>query len=97
FRSERVAVFPNPENRLAFESALTSLPAKLGGEVPLVIGGERARTGKTFDSLNPSKPSQSIGKFQSATPREAESAIAAAERALGTWRKEPAERRADLL
>jgi 1-pyrroline-5-carboxylate dehydrogenase len=97
FMNEPLTDFSKPENRRAFESALATVQADLGREYPLVIGSEWVRIGKTFDSLNPSNPSQVIGKFQSATPREAESAIAAAERAFESWRREPAEHRADLL
>src|SRR4030095_3870659 len=52
---------------------------------------------QTFDSLNPSRPSQIVGKFSSATTREAEKAIDAAEKAFETWKAETPQRRANLL
>ena len=97
FKNEPLTDYSQPENQKAMEAALKKVVADLGQEHPLIIGGERIKVGKTFDSLNPAKPSQIVGRFQSATVREAEMAIAAAERAFATWKKETATRRADLL
>ena len=97
FKNEPLTDFSKPENRQAFEAALARVQSELGREHPLIIGGERIKVGKTFDSINPSRPSQIIGKFPSATTREAELAIAAAERAFTSWKRESPARRADLL
>jgi len=97
FKNEPLTDFSQPREREAMEAAIRKVEGELGQEYPLIIGGERVKVGKTFDSLNPAKPSQIIGRFQSATTREAESAIAAAERAFESWKKETPERRADLL
>jgi len=97
FKNEPLTDFSQPENRKAFETALAKVQGDLGREHPLVIGGERIEVGKTFDSIDPSKPSQIIGKFQSATTRETEMAIAAAEKAFESWKRETPQRRADLL
>ena len=97
FKNEPLTDFTKPENRKLFEAALARVEAELGREHPLVIGGEKVRIGKTFDSINPACPTQIIGRFQAATTREADLAIAAAERAFETWGREKAEKRADLL
>ena len=97
FKNEPLTDFSRPDNRKAFEAALSKVGQELGREVPLIIGGERIQVGKSFDSINPSHPSQVIGRFQSATTREAQSAILAAERAFETWKRETPARRADLL
>jgi 1-pyrroline-5-carboxylate dehydrogenase len=97
FKNEPLTDFSRPENRAAFEAALAKVQAELGRERPLIIGGERIRVGKTFDSLNPSQPSQIVGKFQSATPKEAENAIHAAEAAFTTWQRVAPRDRADIL
>ncbi len=97
FRNEPLTDFSKPENRKAFETALAQVQKELGQEHPLIIGGEKVRVGKTFDSVNPSLPSQIIGKFQAATTREGEMAIQAAARAFETWKRETPQRRADIL
>ncbi|MCI0408771.1 MAG: aldehyde dehydrogenase family protein, partial [Acidobacteria bacterium] len=97
FKNEPLTDFSQPQNRKAFEAALDKVEGELGVEHPLILGGERVKVGRTFDSINPAKPSQSIGKFQSATTREAELAITAAERAFEIWKRESPARRADLL
>jgi 1-pyrroline-5-carboxylate dehydrogenase len=97
FKNEPLTDFSLPQNRKAFEAALEKVEGELGLEYPLILGGERIKVGRTFDSINPAKPSQIIGKFQSATTREADLAIAAAERAFETWKRETPARRADLL
>ena len=97
FKNEPLTDFSKPENRQAFEVALGKVQAELGHEHPLILGGERIKVGKTFDSINPSQPAEIIGRFQAATVREAESAIAAAEKAFETWKRETPQRRAELL
>jgi 1-pyrroline-5-carboxylate dehydrogenase len=97
FKNEPLTDFSKAENRKAFESALSRIQGELGREQPLVIGGEKIRVGSTFDSINPSAPSQIIGKFQAATPREAGLAVEAAAKAFESWKREAPSRRADLL
>ena len=58
FKNEPLTDYSQPENRKAMEAALKKVEAELGQEHPLIIGGERIKVGKTFDSLNPAKPSQ---------------------------------------
>jgi len=97
FKNEPLTDFSKPENRKLFEAALARAQGELGREHPLVIGGEKIRVGRTFESLNPSKPSQVIGRFQAATSREAGQAIEMAERAFDSWKRETPQRRAELL
>jgi 1-pyrroline-5-carboxylate dehydrogenase len=89
--------FSRPENRAAFERALASVKAELGQEHPLVIGGQRLRSGETFDSLDPSRPSVLVGRFASATVAQAEHAVEVASAAFSGWSRVPAAQRADLL
>jgi 1-pyrroline-5-carboxylate dehydrogenase len=97
FRNEPLTDFSKPENRKAFEAALARVQGELGREHPLIIGGEKVRMGRTFDSLDPSNPSQIVGRFQAATTREAEMAVQAAGKAFETWKRETPQRRADIL
>jgi 1-pyrroline-5-carboxylate dehydrogenase len=97
FKNEPLTDFSKPEPRQAFEAALKKVEQELGREYPLIVAGERIKVGKSFASLNPSSPAQVVGRFQSATTQEAQAAIAAAERAFETWKRETPARRADLL
>ena len=65
--------FGKPENRAAFEKALEQVRSELGREYPIVIGGERLKGEKTFESRNPARPSEVIGRFQSASKESATS------------------------
>jgi len=83
---------------------LTS-PAEANGtaaEVPAytnVIGAVRtpADGGATFESLNPARPSDVVGRFPDSGPADVDSAVAAAREAFKTWRLVPAPRRGDYL
>jgi len=81
--------FSRPENRVAYEKAIAEVRASAGKEYPLVIGGERQKGGKTFDSSNPAKPSELLGRFQSATREQASQAVDAAFTAFKSWSRVP--------
>ena len=89
--------FGKPDLRAAFEKALTEVRAELGRDHSLVIGGEKVKGEKTFESRNPAKPDELIGRFQAASKEQAAQAVAAAERAFGTWSRVPAAERAAYL
>jgi RHH-type proline utilization regulon transcriptional repressor/proline dehydrogenase/delta 1-pyrroline-5-carboxylate dehydrogenase len=54
-------------------------------------------TPATFDSVNPSRTSEVIGRIAKATPEHAKQAIAAAAKAFETWRDTDPRRRAEYL
>src|SRR5262245_8094640 len=89
--------FTKPENRAAFEKALAEVRAELGREHPLVIGGERVKGSGTFESTNPARPSEVIGRFASATKEQAIQAIDVAHKTFATWSRVPAAERAAYL
>ena len=89
--------FSRPENRAAFDAALTAVRGQLGTEHPLVIGGERLKGERTFESRNPSRPSQVVGRFASASREQAAQAVEAAMRAFATWSRTPARERVAIL
>ncbi len=89
--------FNVPESRSAFEKALADVRAQLGREYPLVVAGERLQGEKTFESRNPARPSEVIGRFQSGTREQANQAIEAASRAFASWSRVPATERAAYL
>jgi len=97
FRNEPFTDFSKEENARAMREAVAQVKSELGREYPLVIGGERIKTGRTFDSINPAKKTEVVGSFQKATEELARAAVEKAHEAFQTWRNTPAEERADLL
>ena len=90
--------FSQPANRAAYEAAIAEVRKSFGTEYPLVIGGQREKGAKTFDSTNPSKPSEVIGRFQSGSVEQANRAVETAYETFKTWsRVAPAERAAYLV
>ncbi len=89
--------FSQPEARAAYEKALAAARATAGTECPLVIGGQRVKGAKTFESTNPAKPSEVLGRFQSASREQAAQAVEAAAEAFRSWSRVPAAERAAYL
>ncbi len=97
FTNEPFVDFSKPENRRAMEEALKKVAAEFGREYPMYIGGKRVTTSEKRASTNPSHPSQAIGMFQVATAEIAKQAVEAAHKAFDSWKRVPAERRAECL
>ena len=90
--------FSIPANRAAFEAALAGVRESFGREYPLVIGGRHESAPKTFDSTNPAKPSEVLGRFASGTAEQANRAVETAYATFRSWsRVPPAERAAYLV
>jgi len=64
-----------------------------------LIGGEwiDAKSGKTFQNVNPADHSDIVGEFPSSGPEDVDLAVAAAKKAYATWRLVPAPKRAEIL
>src|SRR5260221_14068 len=97
FRNEPFTDFTKEENAAAMRAALDKVKSELGREYPLVIGGQRIKTGNTLESINPANRSQVVGKFHKATKELANQAVESAYEAFQTWRHVPADERAELL
>jgi 1-pyrroline-5-carboxylate dehydrogenase len=97
FRNEPLTDFTKEANAAGMRAAIQKVKDELGREYPLVIGGERIKTDSKFDSINPASRTQVVGKFQKATKELATRAVEEAKKAFQTWRKVPAEERAQLL
>ena len=97
FRNEAFTDFSREENAQLMRAALEKVRGELGREYPLVIGGERIETGRTFDSINPAKKTELVGRFQKATEELARRAVETADETFKTWSRTPAGERADLL
>ena len=91
------ADFTKPEVKAAFEQALRQVRSQLGSEYPLVIGGERPKGEKTFESRNPARPSEVVGRFQAASREQAAQAVETAFRAFPAWARVPAAERVAYL
>jgi alpha-ketoglutaric semialdehyde dehydrogenase len=64
-----------------------------------LIGGEwlPAKSGKTFQNVNPADHSDIVGEFPASGPEDVDLAVAAAKKAYATWRLVPAPKRAEIL
>ncbi len=89
--------FGQPQHRAAFEKALAAVRAQLGREYPIVIGGEHLKGPGTFESRNPARPSETVGRFQSVTREQADKAVEAAYRTFASWSRVPAAERSSYL
>ena len=97
FRNEPLTDFSQPENAAAMELALAKVAGQIGGEHPIVIGGERITGLKTFTSTNPAQKDQVLGKFQKGSKEHVERAVDAAWTAFESWKRASVDTRAGLL
>ncbi len=89
--------FSQEEHKNAQAAALAQVKGELGQTYPLIIGGKRIQAEQTFASINPSQPDQVIGNFGRATVEQTQEAIQAAATTFETWKRVPAQERADYL
>ncbi len=97
FRNEPLTDFSKEENLRAMRAALEKVKRELGREYPLVIGGERIKTGSTLETINPANRTQVVGKFHKATAQLACHAVETAYETFQSWRDTSAQKRAQLL
>src|SRR5947209_6807287 len=97
FKNEALTDFSKEENARLMRAALDKVRNELGREYPLVIGGERIKTGRTFDSLNPARKTEVVGRFQKATEELARRAVETADETFKSWSKTLPQQRAELL
>ncbi len=97
FKNEPLTDFGNAENARKMKAALTKVRAELGREYDMVIGEKLIKTTEKIKSVNPAKPSEVVGVFQSAGREHVEPAIQAAQQAFETWKRVSVEQRASLL
>lgn len=97
FRNEPLTDFTAAENIAQFRDALERVRARLGEHYPLAIDGESIYTEDLFDSTNPARPSQVIGRVSAATPELAGRAVQAAAGAFERWRHVGSDERARYL
>src|SRR5689334_24262689 len=97
FKNEPLTDFGNAENARKMKAALTKVRAELGREYDIVIGEKLIKTTEKIKSLNPARPSEVVGVFQSAGREHVEPAIQAAAKAFETWKRTTVEERAALV
>jgi 1-pyrroline-5-carboxylate dehydrogenase len=97
FANEPFVDFSQPANRKRMEDALEDVASEFGKEYPMYIAGKPVTTTAKMTSTNPSHPSQVIAVFQSATAEMANQAVEAAHKAFDSWKRVPAEQRAQCL
>jgi 1-pyrroline-5-carboxylate dehydrogenase len=97
FKNEPLTDFNRPENRSAMEKAISTVRAEIGKEYPIVIGGKRISTGRTFESINPSNKSEVLARFTKGGREHVEEAIEAGWAAFESWKRQPVETRAGIL
>ena len=97
FRNEKYKDWSAPSLRKKQESAIAALRAALGREYPIVIGGERLTFPQKFNSINPSRASETVGVFQKGDAATAARAIDVAVAKFAEWKNTPFTKRADTL
>jgi len=97
FRNEPFTDFSKEENARLMRAAIEKVKGELGREYPLVIGGHRIKTEDKFESINPARRTEVVGRFQKATKELASRAVETAFETFKVWSKTSAEERAGLL
>ncbi|MCI0662232.1 MAG: L-glutamate gamma-semialdehyde dehydrogenase, partial [Acidobacteria bacterium] len=97
FKNEPLADFSDERNAQAMLKALEQVESDLGREYPIVIGGERLKTGDLHESVNPSKFKQVVGRVHHGTKELAGEAIESAWQAFASWKRVAVEDRANYL
>jgi RHH-type proline utilization regulon transcriptional repressor/proline dehydrogenase/delta 1-pyrroline-5-carboxylate dehydrogenase len=98
-RNEPLIDFSREDARQAMSRALELVAHEIAASrtYPAVINNRTAEAGQTFDSVNPSRYRQVIGRCGKSTVRQAEEAIAAAAAAFAGWRETEPKERAQYL
>ena len=96
FVNEPLRSFQSAQDRAAMEAAIAR-ERREARDYSLIIGGKRITADKQFASINPSRPSEIVGRVQAASVEHAREAIAAAQAAFPSWSRVLAEQRAELL
>ncbi|MGC1393959.1 MAG: proline dehydrogenase family protein, partial [Coleofasciculaceae cyanobacterium] len=85
------------EARQEAQQALQKVRQQLGKTYLPLVNGEYVNTEVTVDSLNPSNPTEVIGKIGLLSIEQADAAMAAAKAAFPGWRRTPVRERAGVL
>src|SRR5829696_5536643 len=97
YKNEPYLDWTDESNQKAMRRALEEVGSSLGRSYPLIIGGTRVETDGEIVSVNPSSPSQVVGRTGRATEREADMALKTATKTFDSWSKTEPEARARIL
>ncbi len=97
YKNEPYLDWSDESNQKAMRAALGEVGNSLGKSYPLIIGGKAVETDREIPSVNPSNPSQVVGRVGRATEREADMALEAAIKTFDSWSKTGPEARARIL
>lgn len=97
FENESDIDFSKPENRQAMHDALAEVRGRFGRKYPAIVGGAGLDTRVWHDALNPSNPSEIVGRSAVCEPAIADQAVTAARSAFRDWARTPASERAAIL
>ncbi|MBW4464473.1 MAG: L-glutamate gamma-semialdehyde dehydrogenase [Pegethrix bostrychoides GSE-TBD4-15B] len=89
--------YADANQRQIAAAAMQSVRQQLGKTYLPLVNGERIETDHLVDSVNPSSPSEVIGRVGLLNLEQAEAAIQAAKAAFPAWKKKPAQERANIL
>ena len=89
--------YADANQRQIASAAMQSVRQQLGKTYLPLVNGESVETTNLVDSVNPSNPSEVIGRVGLLTIEQAEAAIQAAKAAFPAWKKKPASERANIL
>jgi 1-pyrroline-5-carboxylate dehydrogenase len=100
FKNEPFTDFTVEGNAAQMRAAIEQVKTELGREYPIVIGGEKIMLDAKFESINPAKKTEVVGRFSDADV-DAENltnrAVEVANEAFKNWRNVSATERADYL
>lgn len=97
FKNMALIDFTVPEAREAFPQAIARVREESGKTYPLYIGGRDVITQDLIPSSNPADGDEILGRVCQAGKEEIDQALAAAEKAMTTWRSTPVHERAGFL
>jgi 1-pyrroline-5-carboxylate dehydrogenase len=97
YKNEPYLDWTDESNQKAMRAALKEVGNSLGKIYPLIIGGEPVETDEEIPSVNPSNPSQVVGRVGRATEREVDMALETATKTFDSWSKTEPEARARIL
>ncbi|HEU0123536.1 MAG TPA: L-glutamate gamma-semialdehyde dehydrogenase [Bryobacteraceae bacterium] len=97
YANEAYTDFALPANRQHQQQAIAAVRRELGRDYDNWIAGRPARSGQWLDSVNPSLPSERIGRHAKASAAQAAEAVADAYDFFPEWANTPVEERIAVL
>jgi RHH-type transcriptional regulator, proline utilization regulon repressor / proline dehydrogenase / delta 1-pyrroline-5-carboxylate dehydrogenase len=89
--------FTRPDHRASFPQAIAKVRTMSGRNYPLYINGKEILTQELFDTVNPNKPSELLGKISQAGVEDVALAVESAKKAFPAWRDTSPRDRAEYL